>query len=96
MAGQSNMMGYGLVHATRSHGGTYTLDALVKSAASPSPSPSPSPIALALALALPQALTQRPHPNPHPNTNPVQVRSGTSQYQHLRDSQTGKWAKRRG
>jgi hypothetical protein len=40
------MMGYGLVHATRSHGGTYTLDALVKSAASP------SPIALALALAL--------------------------------------------
>ena len=50
MAGQSNMMGYGLVHATRSHGGTYTLDALVKSAASPSPSP--SPIALALALAL--------------------------------------------
>ena len=30
MAGQSNMMGYGLVTATASHRGNYTLDALVR------------------------------------------------------------------
>ena len=65
MAGQSNMMGYGLVTATASHRGNYTLDALVR-----------------------RALTL-PLPFLHPNPTPYQVRSGASEYQHLRDPQTG-------